>query len=779
MRSFFKFLSRNKLYTLIEVTGLSVALGFVILLSSYARTEFNVGTGQPLSKQLYAVGTGEFFGMTLGTADEFFPSIPEIREWTNLTDGGEVHIKSGEDYFKAKEASIDTNFFRLLDYRLTGCNAEQTFVNGDEVILSESFAEKMFGNENPVGRTISENGSPLTVIGTVQDFGPEDPFTHYDIFTSIKRQEKNYPRMDNFGSTLPIILLDKGTDVEKVRENLLDKFVSYWDFYTPDNSKGNFIWGASLTRFDRIYFSSLESTGSLRKGDRRQVEILLAVAIVLLVCAVFNYINLTVAQTGKRAKEMATRQLLGESSTRITARYLSESFTFTSGCFIIGCLLAYLCRPFFDRILSSEILISWSPAYIPMALASIITISAISAALPAALISRFKPISVVKGEFRLKSKMVFSKVFIVLQGVFSIVMIAMAITMTAEIKHLADLPTGYETADIIQIKSNRLGYDRATQMELQSRIKALPQVTDAGLGINTPAECGANGLHDADGQLAGWMRLSQIDTTSLRILGFRIIRQYSEISSGKVLLTETAARDLGVSEDHPYAGGSASKPEYEICGIVSDFRTRDALFKPMEDEHSSIMIIPDDYPYIFTQVIKISGDRKEALAAVKKVCKDFAEEKTGIPIDLPMFYLDEHLQESLTGTRNTMLLVLSFMIIALLISSMGIYAMALYFTGQQGREIAVRKVYGADTGTAVRTLVSPFMILSLISAVIAMPISFKMIDRYLQDFYNKIDFPWWAMVLAALAMLAVSLLSVISQSWKAATRNPVKTLIQE
>lgn len=779
MRSFFKFLSRNKLYTLIEVFGLSVALGFVILLSSYARTEFNVGAKQPQSKQLYAVGAGEFFGMTLGTADEFFPSIPEIREWTNLVHVGDSHIKSGEDYFLATEAAADTNFFRLLKYRLTGCTSDNALKNTDEAILSESFAKRVFGSENPVGRTIDVNGSPLTIIGTVQDFGPEDPFTHYDIFTCIRRQEKTLARMDNFGSTLPLILLDEGADPEKVRETLLDKFASYWDFYQKDGDSKSFLWGATLTRFDKIYFSDLETQGSLRKGDRKQVEILLAIALVLLFCAIFNYINLTVAQTGKRAKEMATRRLLGESDTRIIGRYIMESFSFTLGCFIAGCMLAWIFRPFFDKILSSDIQFSVSAVTILWAALALIAVSVISAMIPAAMISRFKPIAVVKGEFRFRSKMVFSKVFIVLQGVFSTVLIAMAITMTAEIRHLADLPTGYKTADIIQIESNRLGYDRAVQMELQSRIKALPQVTDAGLGISTPLVCGANGLHDADGQMIGWMRLCQLDTTSLRILGFRLTEQYSALSSGKILLTETAKRELGVSEEHPYAGGSAAKPEYEICGIVSDFRTRDALFKPMEDEHNSIMIIPDDYPYIFTQVIKISGDRKEALAAVKRVCKEFAEEKIGLPMDLPVYYLDENLQESLTGTRNTMLLVLSFMVIAILISSMGLFAMALYFAEQQGREIAVRKVYGADTGTAMWTLVKPFMVLCLVSAIIATPISFRMIDRYLQDFYNKIDFPWWAMVLAALMTLAISLLSVISQSWKAATRNPVKTLIQE
>ena len=127
--TYLKFLSRNKLYTFIEVFGLSVALGFVILLASYARTEFSVGARQPLSKQLYVVGAGDYIGMTLGTSDEFFPSIPETKDWTRIVDMDNTDIMVGDDYYKAAEASIDTNFFNLFDYRLVGCHRDRVLEN--------------------------------------------------------------------------------------------------------------------------------------------------------------------------------------------------------------------------------------------------------------------------------------------------------------------------------------------------------------------------------------------------------------------------------------------------------------------------------------------------------------------------------------------------------------------------------------------------------------------------------------------------------------------------
>lgn len=777
--TYLKFLSRNKLYTFIEVFGLSVALGFVILLASYARTEFSVGAKQPLSKQLYVVGAGDSFGMTLGTSDEFFPSIPEIKDWTRIVDMDNTDIMVGDDYYKAAEASVDTNFFNLFDYRLVGCHRDRVLENEDEVILTETFAKKVFGNEDPIGRTLNVDKDKWTVIGVVEDFGPTDVFKHYDLFTSIKRAQKRVAWMDNFGSTIPIVRLDEGTDVDKVRDDLLKKYLGYWNFYKADNSDNAFLWGSSVTRLDKVYFSGMDAWSCLRTGDGKQVELLFIVALVLLVSAIFNYINLTVAQTGKRAKEMATRRLLGESSRNIVARYIAESFAFTTGCFIVGCLLAYLCKPVFDRILSTDIVLTPDLTTVLWAVLALVVISVVSALLPAMLVSRFKPIDVVKGEFRFKNKMIFGKVFIVLQTVFSAILITMAIVMTAQVSYLVNLPVGYETKDVIQVNSRDVGYRRGPQEALRTRLKALPQVVDAGLGITSPISCGANGLHDENNQIIGWMRMAQLDTTSLSILGIKVLEKYSELSSPKVLLTETSKRTLGVTAEHPYAGGSYTNGEYEICGVIPDFRANNALFEPMENERNSIRIIDENYDYAFIQLLKITGDRSEAMAAVRNVCKEFAKETTGVPVEMEAYYLDEKLVDDLKGTKNTMLLVISFMVMAILISALGLFAMSLYFTEQQSRQIAVRKVFGAEVSSAVWTLSKSFMVMSLVAVVLAVPFAVWGITDYLQAFYTKIAFPWWAIVLAALISLLISLLSVLGQTYSAATKNPVKTLGQD
>lgn len=226
MKSYLRFLSRNKLYAAIEVMGLSLALGFIIILASYAKTEFSVGTKQPLSKEIYIIGTSDFFGMTLGTAEEFFPSIPEIKSWTRMSEveGDGIYVTIGEDYYHVTSVALDTNFLKLFDYNLTGCSRDRILDSDDEVIISESFAKKAFSGENPVGRTIECGGKSRTIVGVLQDFGPSDVFKPADVFMSMELVNGYVQKMDQFGSVHTFVTLNEGANPDDVATKLLDKY---------------------------------------------------------------------------------------------------------------------------------------------------------------------------------------------------------------------------------------------------------------------------------------------------------------------------------------------------------------------------------------------------------------------------------------------------------------------------------------------------------------------------------------------------------------------------
>lgn len=777
MNTYFKFLSKNKLYTAIEAFGLSLALGFTILLASYARTEFSVGARQPLSKQLYAIGTEDMVGMTLGTGEEFFPSMPEITSWTRVAVYGDADVTVDGEYYQVVADALDTNFLKLFDYSITGCDKNRILMAEDEVIVSESFAKKAFGAVDPVGRTVVFNKKNMTIIGVLQDFGPYDPFSPCDIFLSMKMMEGTVMKMDQFGAVQTFVTLADGADPDDVAAKLLDKYCGYWDWFDRDASNGGFMYGSSLTRLDKIYFCNREVFNPLRKGDRRTVEVLLAVALVLLLSAIFNYINLTVAQTGKRAKEMATRRLLGESQGGIVRRYIGESFLFTAGCFVLGCVIALCFRPWMNRLLTAEIVLRPDAVAVGGALLLLCLISLISGLLPAAMVSRFKPIDVVKGDFRFRSKMIFSKIFIVCQNVISTVLIAVALTMTLQMRHLVTLPTGYNTENLISLKTWSLGFrNMDAQDELARRLRALPQVETVGMAMQAPFACGSNGVH-VENEKMSWLNVAGLDSTSFRLLGFRVLEKYSEPLEGTYWFTEEAKRRYGVSEENRTVGKrDDGTPEYECCGIIADYRSNDALRRPMEDSHNAVQNRTSICSCI---IVKVIGDRKEAFTAVSDVWRSVAVDYLGIPKVADMSYVDDFLNSALTGTRNTMSLVSTFMVLALLISALGLFAMSVYYTDQQSRQIALRKIFGSDLRTAAWTLSKDFILLAAVAAVIAAPICVWAIRYYLRDFYNAIAFPWWVIPVAALLTLLLAAVSILWQTWKAATANPVETLKTE
>lgn len=780
MKSYFTFLSRNKLYTAIQFFGLAIALGVVLLLTLYAKTEFNIGNRQPYSHQLYAIGYGDGIGMTVGTAPELFPSIPEIKEWTRLINNELTDLTIDNNYYQVNSLAVDSNFFRLMDYPLIGCERDKVLNGTNEAIISEPFARKVFGNEDPIGRTIMYlNQTPLRVVGILPTFDPTELLKPVDLLVPIRLVEKTYSWMDNFGSTQTFVTLTEDAIPGIVTRKLLDSYKSYWDYWKEDNSTNNFTWGSSLTRMDEIYFSPLNHYTPFRNGTRKQVQILLAIAMILLLSAVFNYINLTVSQTGKRAHEMATRRLMGDSAGQIVLRYLAESAIFTTGCFIGGCLIAVIAKPYFEYLLSTQIAMSLSPATVAYALLLLVGITGISGLVPALIIRKYSPIDIVKGNFRLQNKQLFSRLFIIVQNVISTFLITLGLTMAVQIHYLATLPTGYNT-DLVFVRAWDLGPTYDKQAILQKRLQALPQVAEVALARKLPFVSGHAGVRQPDEEGMSWLHLSDVDSTAFRMLGFEVTERWSDPLPGMVWVTEETCRRYNLSADNPHFGknGDEGGYRYNVCGVIRDYRSLMPLNTPTPDSHGAVGVM-DPQGYVISQVVRPQGNRSEALAAIRHTCREVSKEVIGMPKDLEADYIDDYLDKDLTHEKNIVMLVLCFMAISILISAMGLFAMSISYTEQQSKRIALCKVMGAETSGAVWELSKRFMMLSLLAACFALPISLKAVQISLESFYNRIAFPWHLIAAAVLATIVIAFVSIISQTLKVARRNPIKSIRTE
>lgn len=278
-----------------------------------------------------------------------------------------------------------------------------------------------------------------------------------------------------------------------------------------------------------------------------------------------------------------------------------------------------------------------------------------------------------------------------------------------------------------------------------------------------------------------------MDTTAFRLLGFRIVERYSAPTDSLCWIGRETQQRYQVSAAHPTINGDAGgttglismQPRYTVCGVIENYRAGMANYTPkFDDAHNLIRLLaPDDWSWCY--VVKVRGDRTEALSAVRKACTEVAQEVKGFAKELPCDYIDDILRDALTQERHAMQLVLSFMLLSLLISALGLFAMSMNYCEQHSREIALRRIMGASVRSAVGQLSWPFVLLSLVAIALAAPLSVFIMERYLRDFYYAIPFPWFVIPLSALLALTVVVLSVLGQTLRIATRNPIEGIKTE
>lgn len=296
------------------------------------------------------------------------------------------------------------------------------------------------------------------------------------------------------------------------------------------------------------------------------------------------------------------------------------------------------------------------------------------------------------------------------------------------------------------------------------------------MAAQLPFSCGSNGVH-IEGEEMSWLQLPAVDSAAFRLLGFNVIEQYSDPIEGTCWFTEEAQRRYGITAGNRTVGTNKDgEPQYECCGIIADFRARDPLYKPMPDSHLAVRNRSD---VCMNHLLKVRGDRAEALNAVRETWRDVAKEYIGVPRETDIYYIDDFLADSLTGTRNTMKLVMTFMVLAILISALGLFAMSVYYTEQQARQITLRKIFGSGVKSAAWKLSKSFMLMTAVAVVIAVPVCVWSMRYYLADFYNAIAFPWWIILVAAALTFLISFVSIISRTWSSAAENPVEVLKQD
>ncbi len=784
MKSYFNFLKRNKAYALIDVLGLALSMMFVVLIGCYWWQETHIDKQHAKADRMYMVGlnwAGEKGReITLGSHWKIQPilreNFPEIETSTAIFRNNRWLKYDGEQ-IQTNCFFVDSTFYDIFDFELLQGDRATVLDDPRGVIVTPEYAHKVWGDVDPIGQTIifNNNEEPFVVTGVMAPMTntmlmtysrtPVDMLLNFNMMKYVNSSMVS-DEMNNATAAEVVLVAKEGYDLaadwQKYHDGLKEH---YWILKLPEDKIR-----LALVPFNEVYFSGIgSSSGNFNVGNPQLIKLLFTTGIVILLFAIMNYINLTVSLAGKRAKEMATRRLLGEGRGSIMRRLIYESTLLCALSFAVGVGFAILAKPYAEGLLGVPIdmIGCINVLTVSFAVFVILVMGLASGITPALLISSVKPLDAVKGGVKRKSNMVFGKVFIVLQNVCTIVMVASAITMTMQVRHLINAPLGYDTKGILQI-----AYPWVEEKDeaFVSELKSLACVDKVSLCWTAPLERGNNNTMTLDGRTISFQTFLG-DTCYMDLVGLKLKKDNHTTDWPKAYLNSTSLAELGIDEDavdFPFYDR-----RYNIAGILEDFIIGDVLSyqnpvivfidKPGNDNFSPWQIL-----------VRVKGDEAVAEEQIAEVFNRIYED--GKYSAFYAEYLDQELEHIFEMQHNLSIIIVIFACIAVVIAMLGLVAMSTFYVQQRAKSIAVRKVMGSTSGAVLKSLVLSFMMYVCIAAVISVPIIFYVMNDWLSSFSYRIDLYWWIYAISIVQAFVICFLSVVLQSYRAANANPILAL---
>lgn len=775
MKSFINFLRRNKLYTFIEVVGMAVALAFVIFIATFVTIQLTRDS-EIKGRNIY-VSRSERMFIGCGTIKEQLEGrFSEVQDICRLFDtqifgGIEMTMRYSNVEDRADALIVDPNFFQMLPYPLLEGSAESVLATTQSVVISESFARIFSPNESPVGKTIEiyveGNAATLTISGVFRDLA-----------NSIIRSPKIIYRIDQLqqltdriiqngsGAVATFFQLMPNTDYESLAKEM-EAIVKEQDLIYKYGVFNEF----HLMPFEEIAFADEFTPIPFHNlVNRDYLSLFIAAGLLLLIFALLNYISLTVAQIGFRAREMATRRLVGAQRWQIVLKYIAESFALTIVSFLLAILLVQIFSPHLSQFIG---LTTVSFEHIGlleviMMFSLIAMLSILSGLIPAIMVLKYQPIDVVRGTFEKDNRMGWGRVLMIIQNFVAITALGMAIVMFVQIKHMQNKPMGYERDNRIRV----IGANRAADYCVEE-LKQLACVEKIGWLQFEPMTFGTSGMALTFNGVEHKFDMYYGDQTAFEILGFEVIRQMSEPLESHVWLPESQLTALGVDYDC-----TMLMPDDDyglpICGIIKDWSK--AMPGMGEGERWPIvpwitnMDSPDDFRLLRQLVVLVSGDENEA----ERQINEFYKNKDMSDIQASTY---NHVVEYLyTGYTCYVRLISLFTMLTLLLSSLAMLAMSTYYAKQHTRNVAIHKVMGCANGVVYVRMVKTFMWSILIAAVVAMPCAWLVAERWLEGYEYRIENSVWYYLLTALVVMFVGVIAISWQAVRLMRTNPVEAL---
>lgn len=796
MKYFFRFLKNNPLYAVINVVGLALSLMFVILIGDYTYRQFSIDKWHRNHERIYVLGTenGNSLLSWPDCAHSLKDRYPEVEDvcCVYMHNGKIKHEDKVYEESQGDNAGnimlADSNFFRFFDFKIIDGDRETALDSPEKCVVTESLAKALFPDGNALGQPLQiegtryvfvsdDNGDPYdsslvyTVSGVIKDLDKTVFLNETAVIANFERapQVLGY-RLRNdlmasgpLGSTLSFLMLRPGASLEDKIEDLTSyciESIPVFNFY--GNRK------AAIIPLDDLMFAPQNTGAGIQTGDKSLLGILLAVVLAILMFAVTNYINLTVANTGFRAKEMATRRLLGSDGLGISLELIGESTLMVFISFIIGGALALLLEDKMAVLFKGkiDILKDINFSTVSVSLLFIVLTGIISGIMPTISLSKYKPIDVVKGSFRYHSKMVLSRIFIILQNVITMTMMTATLTILLQMNHLVNAPLGYNTENIYRVSSDN-------PEVLRNALKSQPFIQGIGSFSGTSLDGNYRSMStrkDKDNNNL-LVYLTTWDKEFIDIMGINLVKD-NHLSGDVKYINEELAGKLSLGDGESEVTWGDGKV-MQVAGIFSNFHMTNII-----DPYQPFLISVKDTNEIEDPNFMVKTDGSPD--ARKKLC-DLIKEVDGTTEDLDwkLQSVDDNIKASLNEEKNTMRIVSIFTGVAVLISVLGFIGMSLFFIRQRRKEIGVRRIMGSTTNEVLSLLLTKFCAPLLVSFIFAVPLSWFIMDKWLEGFSYRIGLSPWIFIASGAVSLLIAVVSIFFQTLHAAHSNPADAIRAE
>ena len=788
IKSYFKIAWRNllksKFYTAINIAGLTVGLAVGLLILLWVNDELSFDKFNTKADNIYRmeaqIGAGSTQQIWGGIqAPVAFFGLKEVPGVVNA-----VRMVSNWDYslYKYHDKSLDVgdngafytdaSLFKVFDFKLLEGNPNNPFPNNQSIIITQTTAKRFFGNADPIGKIIqADNHDNYTVAGIAADM-PGNSSIKFDMLFSINvLAKRNYDGKgywktmdsdwgDYFYDTY--FQLQPGVSAQSVADKLTQIHIK--------NQAGSGGIKYIPQPLDKMHLYNADGTPS----GIQTVRVFLIVAILILLIACINYVNLSTARAMLRAKEVSVRKIIGAGKKQLFIQFVVETILFFSIALVLAFVLIEVLMPLYNSVSGKQMKFDLLDAGIWKVVGiTVVATLAASSIYPAFLLSSFKPINALKGKLSLGvGNTTFRKTLVVCQFIFSIGLIMGTLIINSQLKYIREKELGYDKSYVFTfgMRDMQKNYESVrTQLLNQPGVKDVTTASDNIVSLG-----GSTGDTDWDGKTPGSnfevhpLGISQnyVDFFKLKIIkgsNFAGIKA----DTAHYILNETAVREAGIKDPI----GKRFKLHNQngiIIGVVKDFHFASLKQKI---EPTIFFYTPSNW----RMFIKTTGkDAPKAIAAVQKTWKQY---NPAFPLDFT--FLDETFNEMYKADQRSGTLFSWFTGIAILISCLGLFGLATYTAQVKVKEIGIRKVLGASVANITTMLSKDFLVLVVVSIVIATPIAWYAMNKWLQAFAYRIEIQWWIFALAGVLAVVIAFITISFQAIKAAIANPVKSLRSE